>query len=71
MLQNHSITQETGMNGDWVGMLDEHDVQFLVLDRYSDGDLLKLFGSHPGWTVDFKDRETVLFVRADIPQSTN
>ena len=71
MLQGHSIAQETGTNGDWVGALDEYGVQFLILDTHSDGDLLNLFRSQPGWNIDFEDGEAVIFARTDIPQSTN
>jgi len=66
MLQNHSIAQATDTNKDWSGVLDEYGVQFLALDRYGDSDLLNLFRSQPGWTVDFEDGEAVLFIRTDI-----
>ena len=75
MPQDHSAAQviniNTSVNENWLEALDEYGVQFLVLDRCSDGDLLKLFLSQPGWTVDFEDEEAVLFVRADIAQFTN
>ena len=71
MLQCHPIAQETGMNGDWPTVLDEYGVQFLVLDRHDDSDLLELFQSQPGWTVDFEDGEAIIFARADTAQFTN
>ena len=75
MLQDRSIAQDiginTGVSEDWPRVLDEYGVQFLVLDRHDDSDLLDLFRSQPGWAVDFKDEEAVIFARADIPQSTN
>ena len=71
MLQDHSIAQETGVNEDWAGVLDEYGVQFLILDIHSDGDLLKLFQSQPGWKVDFQDEEAVIFARADTAQVHN
>jgi len=71
MLQDHSVAQETSVTEDWLGVLDEHGVQFVALDLHSDSDLVKLFRSQPGWTVDFKDGEAVLFVRADIAQVHN
>ena len=64
MLQNSSVAEETGMNEDWSAMLEEHSVRFLVLDPHSDGNLVKLFRSQPGWTVDFEDREAIIFIRA-------
>lgn len=66
MLQYHPIAQETGMNGDWPAVLDEYGVQFLVLGRHDDSDLLKLFRLQPGWAVDFEDEEAIIFARADI-----
>ena len=52
-------------------MLDEYGVQFLVLDRHDDSDLLKLFRSQPGWAVDFEDKEAIIFARADTVQFAN
>ncbi len=71
MPQDYSITRETGMNGNWVEVFNEYGVQFLILDRHDDGDLLNLFQSSPGWALDFKDEEAVIFARVNIPQSTN
>ena len=71
MLQDHSVAQGAAMNEDWLVVLDEYGVQFLILDRHDDSDLLKLFQSQPGWTVDFKDGQAVIFVRADIAQVHN
>jgi hypothetical protein len=53
-------------NEDWLGIIEEHGVQFLVLDPYADGELLRLFQSQPDWTVDFEDEETVILARTDI-----
>ena len=52
-------------------MLDEYGVQFLILDRHDDSDLLKLFQSQPGWAVDFEDEEAIIFARADTAQLPN
>jgi len=52
-------------------VLDRYGVRFLVLDTRNDIGLLELFRSQSGWTVDFEDEEAVIFVRADIPQSTD
>lgn len=49
----------------WLGMLDEHGVQFLVLNRHSDGELLRLARAHPGWTVDSEDGETMILIRTN------
>lgn len=71
MLQHRSIAQETGVDEDWAGVLDEYGVQFLVLGRHDDSDLLKLFQSQPGWTIDFQDEEAVILVRAGAAQVHN
>ena len=66
MLQDDPTAQETSMDQDWPGMLDEYGVQFLVLDRHADSDLFEIFRSQPGWTVDLKDEEAVIFTRAKV-----
>ena len=72
MLQDYFVTQAGRRSvEDWPQVLDEYGVQFLVLNRHDDSDLLDLFRSQPGWMVDFEDKEAVLFARTDIPQSTN
>jgi len=71
VLQDHSVARETGMNEDWSAMLDEYGVQFLVLSRHDDSDLLKLFQTQPGWAVDFEDEEAIIFARADTARFSN
>ena len=63
--------EKTGLNEDWPAVLDEYGVQFLVLGRHDDSDLLKLFQLQPGWAVDFEDEEAIIFARADTAQFTN
>ena len=65
MLQNYSVEQETGVNVDWLGVFEEHGVEFIALDLHGDSDLVNLCRSQPRWTVDFEDGEAVIFVRAD------
>ena len=48
----------------WLEQLDEAGVQFVILDPRSDGDLLQVLQSQPGWTVDFEDAEAVIFAAA-------
>jgi hypothetical protein len=58
MLQNYPVTQaEHESVENWPRVFDEYGVQFLVLDRHDDTDLLDLFRSQPGWTLDFEDEE--------------
>jgi hypothetical protein len=58
-------TERIGVNEDWVKIFEKHGVQFLVLGRHDDSDLLRLFRSQPGWAVDFEDEEAIIFARAD------
>jgi len=72
MLQNYPVTQaERQSVEDWPRVFDKYGVQFLILDRHDDSDLLNLFQSQPGWALDFEDEEAVIFARADIAQSAN
>lgn len=64
MPQDHSVTRDTAISVDWSGVLDTYGVEFLVLDPHDDRELLNLFWSQPGWTVDFEDEDMVLLVRA-------
>jgi hypothetical protein len=64
-------TERIGANEDWVEIFEKYGVQFLVLDRHDDSDLLKLFRSQPGWAVDFEDREALILAQTDTAQFTN
>ncbi len=48
----------------WSTWLDVEDVQTVILDRREDIGLLRLLQSSRDWTVDFADRQSVIFVRA-------
>ncbi len=65
MGKDHANVPKSGMNENWPGVFDEYGVQFLILDRHEDGDLLNLFQAQPGWVVDFEDERAVIFARAD------
>ena len=72
MLKGHPVARETGMmDEDWPAVLNEYGVQFLMLSRHGDSDLLELFQTQPGWAVDFEDEEAIIFARADTAQFTN
>jgi uncharacterized radical SAM superfamily protein len=49
---------------DWLQMLDEENVQFIILDLQSDADLVETIRSQSKWTVDFEDAELVIFTSA-------
>jgi hypothetical protein len=66
MPQDPSIKQGNDMKSKWVEMFDEYGVQFLIVDRHNDRDLLDFFRSQAGWNVDFEDEEALIFVHADI-----
>ena len=65
MGEGRANVPQSGMNENWPGMFDEYGVQFLILDRHEDGDLLNLFQAQPGWVVDFEDERAVIFARVD------
>lgn len=60
------LMKRTATGEDWLGILEEYDVQFLVLDPHTDSGLLSLFQSQPEWTVDFEDAEAVILSRTAI-----
>jgi hypothetical protein len=63
MPQDQAVTQKAGQYEQWLSVLDRFGVQFLVLDIRHDGELLQAARLHPEWTVDFEDRDAVLFTR--------
>jgi hypothetical protein len=62
MPQERSTAQGADWEREWLSALEKSGVQFLVLDRHSDSELLERLRSRPGWTVDYKDGEAVIFV---------
>ena len=64
MGQGHSTVHETGMNKVWTAALDKNNVEFVMLDLDSDGDVVEFLHLHPKWSVDFQDEEVVIFARA-------
>jgi hypothetical protein len=48
---------------DWPTLLDRHGVEFALLNRQGDSDLVMRLRSHPGWVVDDEDGEALLFRR--------
>ena len=67
MNQGQAPTQTTRRLDDWPAVLEAHGVEFVILDKLRDGELLNAVRSTPGWTVDFEDREAVLFSRVRAP----
>ena len=52
---------------DWLAILEEHDVQFVVLHRRDDRRLVSCLKAHPDWTVNHQETDTLFFARR--PQS--
>lgn len=50
----------------WLARFQECDVKYLALDPDEDRGLIQLLRSRPEWTLDFQDRQGVLFVRSDV-----
>ena len=53
----------------WLRMFDQCDVKYLALDPDEDRRLIQYLQEEPGWTLDFWDRQGVLFVRSDVVQA--
>jgi len=64
MNQNCAVAEEP-VKLNWISStLDKSRIEFLALDCQSDSELIKLFRSHPSWTVDFENEQAILFARA-------
>ena len=70
MVQQEGPTQAGDRIGGWLAVLDQHRVQYLILNKERDGKLLSLVRARPGWSVDFEDRTSVLFTRS-LPGGSN
>ena len=57
------VAQEPGWYDNWLSAFDALDVQFLILDAERDRKLLQHVQTHPRWTLDFSDGESVLYAR--------
>ncbi|MGD2041658.1 MAG: hypothetical protein PVH11_12600 [Anaerolineae bacterium] len=51
----------------WLAMLDTYQVEFLLVDSERDRDLFRAAQSHPYWTVDCRDDQSVLLLRVGPP----
>jgi hypothetical protein len=64
MSQDEGPTQVGGRFDGWLAVLDRYGVQYLILDKERDGELLSLVRARPGWTVGFEDEASVLYSRS-------
>ena len=60
MSQQEGSTQAGGRFDGWLAVLELHRVQYLILNKERDGNLLSLVRARPGWSVDFEDGTSVL-----------
>ena len=52
-----------GEGMDWLALFEREGVQFVVLDRRADRDLVAMLRHQRGWVVDLEDENSVLFAR--------
>ena len=53
----------------WLARFEQYDVKYIALDPNEDHGLVQLLNSCSEWTLDFQDRQGVLFVRSDVSQA--
>lgn len=58
--------QNTRQDPDWLALLDDLDVRFLMLDTHQDRELWQAEQRNPRWTLDVEDGDSALFVRARL-----
>lgn len=76
MLQENSMAtterswngRQTGINEDWLRVLEAYRVRFLVLNLKSEGDVVSFFRAQSEWSVDFEDEESIIFARSEADQ---
>jgi hypothetical protein len=55
----------------WLAHFEQCDVKYLALHPDEDRGLIQLVQTCPEWTLDFWDRQGVLFVRSDVLAAQN
>ena len=48
---------------DWLALLEQEKVRFVILDRRTDSDLVEMLRCRRRWMVDFEDKESLIFTR--------
>jgi hypothetical protein len=64
MSEYEPLAMEVGRLDSWLAILDRYGVQYMILDKELDGNLISLVQSQPDWTVDFSDEASMLFSRS-------
>lgn len=57
----HNIQTAGNTVDHWLRLFEKEQVQFIVLNRRDDDDLVKAIHAQPGWSVDFEDGQAVIF----------
>ena len=55
----------------WLAHFEQCDVKYLALHPEEDRSLIQLLQTRSEWTLDFWDRQGVLFVRSDVLAAQN
>ena len=63
MLRDPAGSKGVDAQAEWPEVLDRYGVQYLVLDREGDAELLRRFRTEAQWLVDLEGRESVLLAR--------
>lgn len=69
MSRDQAPIQTKGRLDHWLVTLDAYGVQYLILDKQRDRELLHLVQSNPKWTLDFVDGDSMLFARSQAHNS--
>jgi hypothetical protein len=64
MSRHEPSAMEFGQLDTWLAILDRYRVQYMILNRELDRNLISLVQSQPGWTVDFSDEASMLLSRS-------
>ncbi|MBN1875075.1 MAG: hypothetical protein JXA33_12655 [Anaerolineae bacterium] len=57
----HNVQTAGNTIDHWLRLFEKEQVQFIVLNRRDDGELVKAIHSKPEWIVDFEDDQAVIF----------
>jgi hypothetical protein len=68
MSQDQVPTVGSSQPDRWLAVLDRYGVQFLVVNKQCDSEMLDVVRSRPGWGTDFEDEESALFSRLRVPE---
>jgi hypothetical protein len=63
MARRRVVEAGSGSDTDWLSALDVYQVQYVALDKRTDGSLVRRMRAASGWVADLEDREAVLFAR--------